>query len=381
MKKVIEAFHPSGGNHCITNALKQLFAYHGHPLSEEMLFGLGEGLDFTYINLAYSPMVSGRSKIMEFEDTLSRNLECKVKIKSGKDYQKIFEITKKLIDADQPVLVYADMPYLPYLSLSENSHFGGHAIVIFGYDDEKEMYYISDRDHSNFPIATPNGNIAEDYHLVSYDQMQKARTSTFRPFPALNKYVSQIDWAANNGKTFTNALFSSESESFHGDNARIEEIIIPAIMGVCSKMLNPPAKLKGIYGIEKFSKELLKWSSFDKDKLKRAGITNYFQISKDGGTGGGIFRKMYGDFLLESSALLNDAAIGEIGLQFIDLSAQWDQVADGMWQLSIHGDAAQLPAISAEIKSLHDTELNLLVKLTNMCERRKVHQAAKAPRP
>lgn len=57
MQKIIEGFAPQGGKHCITTSLKQIYDFYGYPLSEEMLFGIGEGLDFTYINLAAAPMV------------------------------------------------------------------------------------------------------------------------------------------------------------------------------------------------------------------------------------------------------------------------------------------------------------------------------------
>lgn len=348
MKKIIENFQPSGGKHCITNALKQIFLYYGKSLSEEMIFGLGEGLDFTYINLANGPLVSGRSKIMEFEDTLSQHLEAKIKFKTGKDYNKILQTTKRMIDANQPVLAYVDMPYLPYLSLNEDSHFGGHAIVIFGYDDEQEMFFVSDRDNTDFPINTPKGRIADNYHLVSYLQMQKARTSTARPFPANNKYIAEIE--LNNCSTIKT------------------KNILSAIEGVCNKMLNPPAKLKGICGIEKFSKEILKWSSFEIEKIKRAGTTNYFQISQDGGTGGGIFRKMYGNFLIEASTLLNSHIIQEIGLQYISLSVRWDKIADNMRQLSTNGNNALLSITAFEIRALHDIELNLLINLKRECD-------------
>jgi hypothetical protein len=30
--KIIEEFKPSGGNHCITNSLKQIFEYYGYPI-------------------------------------------------------------------------------------------------------------------------------------------------------------------------------------------------------------------------------------------------------------------------------------------------------------------------------------------------------------
>ncbi|MNW33692.1 hypothetical protein D3C74_106580 [compost metagenome] len=52
MIHIVKDFTPSGGKHCITNALKQVFHYYGYPPSEEMIFGLASGLSFTYINLA-----------------------------------------------------------------------------------------------------------------------------------------------------------------------------------------------------------------------------------------------------------------------------------------------------------------------------------------
>jgi hypothetical protein len=198
MQKIVEGFTPQGGKHCITTSLKQIFDFCGCPLSEEMLFGIGDGLDFTYINLTAAPMVSGRAKVMEFEDVLSKRLGISIQVKQNKDYNNVFGKTKKMIDSDNPVLVYVDMPYMDYLGMDEDSHFGGHSVVLFGYDDENEYFYVSERDNSEYPIRTPNGSISEDYHLVSYTQMQKARSSNHRPFPANNKYLNykEPSWRA-----------------------------------------------------------------------------------------------------------------------------------------------------------------------------------------
>ena len=345
MKKTVDNFQPAGGMHCITNAMKQIFNFYGHPLSEEMLFGLGEGLDFAYINMAHSPMVSGRSKIMEFEGILSKRLGGGMKFRKGRDNNKSFEAARKMIDGNQPVLIYADMPYLPYMSLDPDSHFGGHAVVLFGYDDEQGCFYVSDRDNPDFPVRTPGGMIAENYHMVSYEQMELARSSAFRPFPANNKYI-MFDFS-----NFKNA-----------DNAGIRQ----AIMAVCDKMLNPQARLKGICGIEKFGKEIIKWGSFDVAKLRTAAITNYFQISADGGTGGGIFRKMYGGFLLEAAELLDNSHIRTIGSRFFEIAEEWDIVADELWEVSEDGHSSLLLHISEEIRALHDAEYDLYSQLTKL---------------
>ena len=209
---------------------------------------------------------------------------------------------------NQPVLIYADMPYLPYMSLDPDSHFGGHAVVLFGYDDEQGCFYVSDRDNPDFPVRTPGGMIAENYHMVSYEQMELARSSAFRPFPANNKYI-MFDFS-----NFKNA-----------DNAGIRQ----AIMAVCDKMLNPQARLKGICGIEKFGKEIIKWGSFDVAKLRTAAITNYFQISADGGTGGGIFRKMYGGFCLRRQNCLITAISGRLAHASLKL-----QRSGILWQMN-----------------------------------------------
>ncbi|MFR4752293.1 MAG: DUF4872 domain-containing protein [Enterococcus raffinosus] len=128
-------------------------------------------------------------------------------------------------------------------------------------------------------------------------------------------------------------------------------------------MLRPPAKLLGINGIIKFSQEILKWKSFDQSKREIAGITNYFQISEDGGTGGGAFRKMYGEFLIEGNQLFNNHRIEQIGQGFMKLGEAWDSLAEELWQLGTTGDVSLLCTLSEHTRALADTEKILLEEL------------------
>lgn len=345
MKKIIEDFTPQGGAHCITNSLKQIFAYYEYPLSEAMMFGLASGLSFLYLNQSNSPMVSGRTKVFEFENKLAERLNIDIKCKSGKNSNKILESTIRMINENKPVLIYVDMPYLKYLGMNENSHFGGHAVVLFGYDDIEKNFYISDRDNHDNSIRVPNGKIADDFHLVSYDELEKARNSTFRPFPATNKYLT-FDFSEYREIT-ANTLHE-------------------AIRETCNSMLNPPAQLLGLNGILKFSKEIKKWDNFNPQKLRLAGTTNYFQISKDGGTGGGIFRKLYGEFLIEANSILNNDKFIKIGSEFIQLSFLWDKVADDLWQLSLSGNVKLLEKMSIFLIEIYNIEKNLYSRLTDI---------------
>jgi len=347
MKQIIEDFIPMGGRHCITNSLKQIFYYYGYPISEAMLFGIASGISFAYINLVNSPMVSGRTKPFEFEEKLAEQLGIQIKCRKPKDYVTASKKMKYMIDNNSPVLIYADMPYMGYLNLNKDNHFGGHAVVVFGYDDEKQCFYLSDRDNHDYAIRTPLGDISEDYHLVDYLEMEKARNSNYRPFPANNKYLE----------------FNFESVYENKKNIITRECIVSAIKDSCKSMLNPPAQLLGVNGIKKFEHEVLKWKNFDSDKLKIAGITNYFQINQDGGTGGGIFRKLYGEFLIEAESLYNELPLKEVGKSLIEVSEKWDLIADDMWKLGESADIQFLTKISKQIGVIYDLESGLYKQL------------------
>lgn len=235
-----------------------------------------------------------------------------------------------------------DMPYLSYLGMNENSHFGGHAVVVYGYDDETQKFWVSDRDNHDYPIRVPYGEISSDFHLVDYIELEQARSSTCRPFPANNKYL-----------TFDFTDFREVDK----------KLIQEAIKETCESMLNPPAQLLGINGIKKFSKEILKWKQFSPEKLRLAGTTNYFQISKDGGTGGGIFRKMYGGFLIEASTILNSDRTAALGQQFIHVAGLWDNISEDLWQLSLSGDTRLLEEMSRKILEIYEVEKGLYLSL------------------
>ena len=55
---------------------------------------------------------------------------------------------------------------------------------------EQHKFLVSDRDQQDAPIQTPNGLVAKDYHMVDYEDIKRARSSSFRPFPAQNKYLT-----------------------------------------------------------------------------------------------------------------------------------------------------------------------------------------------
>ncbi|MGM7684322.1 DUF4872 domain-containing protein [Cytobacillus sp. Hm23] len=87
--------------------------------------------------------------------------------------------------------------------------------------------------------------------------------------------------------------------------------ICSTIRETCINMLNPSTKIyglnsitSGLKGINKFSKEIMKEDKFD-EKLEILGMPNYLMINEAGGTGGSIFRKVYGNFLIQANEIVN----------------------------------------------------------------------------
>lgn len=341
---IIENFRPRGGHHCITNSLKQIFEFNNYPISEPMLFGLGSCLSFVYINLANSPMISGRLKLPDSEQNIYDRIGVKMQTKSPKDYPTAFDSMKDLILKGMPVMVYVDMVYLKYLNLYAGSHFGGHSIIVFGFDDNEGCFYVSDRDNNDWSIHTPKGRIAADFHKVSYIEMEKARNSAFRPFPANNKWL-YFDFTKSKA---------------------INQITIFDSIRICTdNMLKPPANLLGINGIRKFAHEIKKWKAFDLNKFKLAGITNYFMINADGGTGGGAFRRMYGDFLIESSTMLNNNDLADSGNNFVQIGQLWDNIGLEMKNIFNTGNPSIIDKLNDMILDIADNEEKELVTLQN----------------
>ena len=64
------------GCHCITSSLARIFHNAGHPLSEEMLLGLGAGMGFLYWCMKFggeeTVFIGGRSNLKDFYQDLAK---------------------------------------------------------------------------------------------------------------------------------------------------------------------------------------------------------------------------------------------------------------------------------------------------------------------
>ena len=298
--KSFVGFHSLETHHCVTGSMLHVYDFHHHPISEDMLLGLGAGLGFIYWHMkGMPPMFGGRGNVGRpgeegLEITAGRRTCVRVEKHYTGSAKKAEKALLEMLEAGQPVMMNVDMGFLPYFTdLPEDFHFGGHVIAVGGYDAETRQVLVADRD--------------KPLHPVSLDDIAKARGSTFKPFPPRHMWF-----------TF----------DFSGKHQPHPEEIHQAIREVCTTMLEGPISNIGVRGIRKAAKRTLKWpDTMNEEELRWACFNNFIFIDATGGTGGGIFRYMYGRFLEEGAGITGDERLADVGRDMRSIGDLWQEVA------------------------------------------------------
>ncbi|MFP4527323.1 MAG: BtrH N-terminal domain-containing protein [Candidatus Kapaibacterium sp.] len=344
MNHVIDGFVPESGLHCITASIKQVFHYHGLRISEEMIFGLSSMLGFMYFDYKNmpTPMIGGRGKIGEMEENLAIRLGIKIESRETASTKKAYDRLKELIESGEPVVVYADMYYLPYFEFPEEFHFGGHSIVVFGINEDENLALVSDRDGEGHPVTLNENETPRDYHKIQLDSLAKARGSKEKPYPPKNRWL-EFDLA--------------------GVRPVDRDMIFEAIVEDAHGFLNPPIKNLGIKGIEHFAQRIFDWNEFDDRALRAAAFNAFIMINERGGTGGGCFRRMYGNFLAESGEKLNSEFLRSAGKSYLRISETWDQIGDKLHEMASTANRGLTADISETLNLIHIKEKELMTQL------------------
>ncbi|MFZ1527883.1 MAG: BtrH N-terminal domain-containing protein [Ferruginibacter sp.] len=347
MKKIIDNFVPIEGRHCVTTALRHLFIFNGWDISEDMLFGLGSGLGFAYFEVSGLPVVAGRSNVGAFEKALSENMGIPFKIRSTTSNKKALTDLKKSIDSDKPLAVYVDMFYLSYIK--KTNHFGGHVIVVFGYDEEKDVFYVSDRDSVEKQIALNPEAIKSNYHIIPTKELVVARSSAFLPFPAKNKWID--------------AFLSA-----HSRTEITPLMIVKSIKYNLAAMTKQREKNIGLPAIKLFSEKILLWKNMPEEVLSAGALNCYTMINQIGGTGGGAFRSMYGNFLREAAEVLKSKQLAGCGANYLEVSEKWDKVAQDFLEIHQFPATGKIQEISRAVYRIFEKERKILASLEQLVQ-------------
>ena len=272
------------GNHCGSTALRNLLAFHGAAISEEMAFGLGAGAAFYYLNMdegSPSRWFNGRTARLEesFRDLTGAALELRTFAEEAGG--EAWEAARAEVDAGNPALLLTDIYYLDHYGNS--AHFPGHAVVLAGYDDEAAQ--LSD---TGF----------EELQTTRLENLARARHSSHPAYPL-------------EGHMFT------VGEEL--DRERLLAAVPRAIERAAAEMLDSPwAPYAGMPALDRLAEEAGSWPDAVEDWQWCARFG--YQVIERRGTGGGCFRLMYARFLEEAGRAEAPLAA--------EAAARWTELAE-----------------------------------------------------
>lgn len=317
----VPGFLHTPGNHCGSTALRNLLAFHGVEISEEMAFGLGAGAGFYYLALddtSPSRWFNGRTARLEesFRELTGAALE--MRTFAEEEGTTAWEAARAEVDAGNPALLLTDIYYLDHYGNS--AHFPGHAVVLAGYDSE--MAHLSD---TGF----------DELQTTQLENLARARHSGHPAYPL-------------EGHMFTVA------ESI--DRGALEAAVPGAIERAASEMLEPPfGEFGGVPALERLAAEAGSWPDAVADWQWCARFA--YQVIERRGTGGGCFRLMYARFLEEAGR--DEAPLAAAA------AARWTELAEA-FRLASESDEPRpelWDAVGASAEGVLEAERRLWTSL------------------
>ena len=330
MTSMISGFKPYLGAHCETVATGSLLNAIGVDLSEPMLFGLGEGLSFVFLNLASLPLpfIGGRVKPFDLTTQLCQNIGVVCHSIETSSRLKSWINLEEPIRGNVPVGLQLDAYYLDYFS--NPFHFAGHFVAAYGIDSDS--VWIVD--------TVPQGTT----HKVTRARIEEAR---FAKGPM-----------AARARTWTIAR--------SGQMVDLAHAIRRAIRSNAASYLTPAFQGASYLGIRKLSMSLPKWLQISCNPEQDFALSAL--LMERAGTGGSVFRNFYRDFLTESREHINQGRelVDEAADLFGASAREWAKVAKLIETAGVKRNVEPLREASAACRQIADLEVSamrLLVRL------------------
>ncbi|MGA6992396.1 MAG: BtrH N-terminal domain-containing protein [Candidatus Deferrimicrobiaceae bacterium] len=303
MRYTVPDFVHRPGDHCGSAAMRNLLAFRGIDLSEPMCFGLGSGAGFLYVpGHPVSPFVAFHGRIMEMERELCDALAIPFPEREEEDGDAGWEKARAAVLSGHPVLISTDLAYLEYFDT--RTHFAGHRIVLFGFDDEEGHALLSDSER-------------EEPQKLSVASLTRSRSSSVPPYPMENRWC----------------VVKPE-----GALRPVPEAVPLALKKNAREMLAPPGgSFAGISGMRRMAEEIPRWPAMTEDFAFAARFG--YQVIEKRGTGGGFFRRMYARYLDEASACFPPLAGSGLAVKMVAVAEGWTEIAGRLREISESGNA------------------------------------------
>lgn len=335
MQTLISNYRNIPGQHCGSTAMRNLlYHYCGLELTEEVIFGLGSGIEFMFIQikgLDPEAVIFGRSITMEVDAAQALGIDYREQPEF--DNHKAWSDVRQEVLEGRPTMLTGDVFFLDYRKFKVR--FPAHRFVLLGFDDEKEIAYLADRvDPAPQPCS---------YKALATSRNPVTGITTFNLWGKFfnTKIQTPLEQVA------CSAISKSVHRMLGKDSSQTD--LLKSVTGEKTSIVT------GISGLSEFAKDLANWH----EKQDAAKIASYAaQAIEKFGTGGGNFRKMFASFLDWASGVLPDIVSKDtVGLAqqsastWSSLAKILETAADGPQSKGIWNQASEKAAEIAEIES------------------------------
>jgi hypothetical protein len=318
---MVPGYRHRPGNHCGSTALRNLLAFSGRDMSEEMAFGLGAGISFYYVPLeGQSPSRFTNGRVGRLEEQFVELTGAPIALETFDGPEASWAAAKAAVDSGRPALLLTDLYYLDHYGTS--AHFPGHAVVLAGYD--KELAFLSD---TGF----------DELQATRLENLARARHGDHPVFPLAGQMFTVADGV---------------------DPGDLRAAAEPAIARAAGQMIEPPmGEYEGLSALRRFASDVRRWPEQLEDWQWCARFC--YQVIERRGTGGGNFRLMYSRFLSELGREEADLAG--------DAAARWTELALALQAASERDapDPALWTRVSRRADEVLDAEERLWPALAN----------------
>ncbi|NPA58866.1 MAG: BtrH N-terminal domain-containing protein [Epsilonproteobacteria bacterium] len=257
--------------HCESGVISSILRHHGLHLSEPMVFGLANALNFAYIpfvKMGGMPLIAYRSMPKTIIKNIKKNLNLDIKLETFSSKEAGQKKLDALLAEGKVVGVQSSIYWLDYFPKEMRFHFNAHNLLIYGIDEDE--YLVSD----------PVFDMPVRCHK---DSLNKARFAKGVMAPkGLLYYPTDIPKEID-----------------------LKPIIAKNIKTTSKTMLRKFVPIAGLTGMRYLAKSILKLKTKDK-KYTKLFLANIVRMQEEIGTGGAGFRFMYASFLQEASEIFDD---------------------------------------------------------------------------
>jgi hypothetical protein len=307
-----------GGRHGESAALKNLLAFTrvtrpdtGQPFSEALCFGIAGGIGAGYSFCPSVPRhgtgsgvsVVGRHKsyatdagwYQGFCDRLGITTRITETSGPAKAYQNLIAELK----AGRPTVVWCARGLLPFMGEPMDScNLWMHSFIVCGVDEGRGIALGADR--APTPVSLTLDQLAAARGGIC---SHKNRTLTIDPPQALTA-------------------------------ASLREAVVAGLRACAGELLEGKMKTFSLPGLEIWAKMITNdtnkdgWPKVFADGLLYCALRDVFDSIETAGTGGGLYRELYADFLDEASVILRNDALADLAYTYRNLATAWTELAE-----------------------------------------------------